>query len=259
MARDELKRVRGDLRSVAEYIDEAGRVHGRDKAFRWFIEDCYASITGRRKEDPPPADQMPMIAEAGRAYGHALEQAEPFEDLLSEVFMALAPPGNWLGQNFTPTGVCDLLAHMQCPDLIARAEQAVREGDHLVRINDPACGAGAMLLAVARRLSDRPELLAGISLSGTDLDSKAARLTAIQLAGSVLKHRLTVGEIAVIHGNTLTMESYGVAIHLAREDVADEALVLSGGLRTGETEQARPKPSQPNATKAPCGTLSAIP
>lgn len=69
-------------------------------------------------------------------------EAEPDQDFLGEMFMALELGNHWKGQFFTPYCICQMMAKMQ----IGTAEQPV-EDRGWVGINDPACGAGALLIA----------------------------------------------------------------------------------------------------------------
>lgn len=72
-------------------------------------------------------------------------EREPDQDLLGELFMALGLGNEWKGQFFTPYSVCRAMSAMTyAPDMTARIE---KQG--WVSVNDPACGAGALLLAFA--------------------------------------------------------------------------------------------------------------
>lgn len=72
-------------------------------------------------------------------------EREPDQDLLGELFMALDLSNKWKGQFFTPYSVCRAMSGMTYgDDLKARIEQR-----GWVAVNDPACGAGALLIAFA--------------------------------------------------------------------------------------------------------------
>lgn len=69
-------------------------------------------------------------------------ESNPDQDFLGELFMALELGNHWKGQFFTPYNVCRMMAEMQCRD----AKQKV-EAQGWISVNDPACGAGALLVA----------------------------------------------------------------------------------------------------------------
>ena len=72
-------------------------------------------------------------------------EREPDQDLLGELFMALGLSNKWKGQFFTPYSVCRAMSTMTYgDDFKARIEQK-----GWVAVNDPACGAGALLIAFA--------------------------------------------------------------------------------------------------------------
>ncbi len=68
----------------------------------------------------------------------------PDQDFLGELYMALELGNQHAGQFFTPYNVCKAMASMTSGDLKAQIEQ-----QHWISVNDPACGAGALLVAFA--------------------------------------------------------------------------------------------------------------
>ena len=72
-------------------------------------------------------------------------EQNPDQDMLGELFMALGLANEWKGQFFTPYDICRAMAAMyQGED---RKSQIEEKG--WVSVSDPACGAGALLLAFA--------------------------------------------------------------------------------------------------------------
>ena len=63
----------------------------------------------------------------------------PYSDLLGEYFMQEISKGH-NGQYFTPTPICEMMARMQITDADATE----------LRVADPACGSGRMLLTAAK-------------------------------------------------------------------------------------------------------------
>lgn len=69
----------------------------------------------------------------------------PDQDFLGELFMKLELGSDHKGQFFTPYNVCKMMAKISCgKDFQEKIEQ-----QGWVSVNDPACGAGALLVAFA--------------------------------------------------------------------------------------------------------------
>lgn len=106
----------------------------------------------------------------------ALER-EPEQDFLGEMFMALELGSHWKGQFFTPYSVCKAMTNITAADAKDKIAQ-----NGWISINDPACGAGATLIAARNRLE-----LDGIGgtqafFVGQDIDRTAAMMCYIQLS-----------------------------------------------------------------------------
>ena len=71
--------------------------------------------------------------------------ADPEQDFLGELFMALELGNEWRGQFFTPYHLCRAIAAIQ----ITERTKAQIAAKGWVKVNDPACGAGALLVAFA--------------------------------------------------------------------------------------------------------------
>lgn len=141
----------------------------------------------------------PTTAKCLEAYGKALEKNEPFTDILGPVYMELA--SKWkqasLGQFFTPQNVAVMMASM--------CGTAVEIPGRLTRVIDPACGSGCLLLSymqVIHRMG-RPGELKEFMFVGVDLDPVCADMTAVQVIANCNLHKLEVGELIVVRGNSL--------------------------------------------------------
>lgn len=106
-------------------------------------------------------------------------EREPEQDFLGEMFMALELGSHWKGQFFTPYSVCKMMAqvNVNIDDAKGKIEQ-----QGWISVNDPACGAGATLIAARNQLA-----LAGIGSTesyfiGQDIDRTAAMMCYIQLS-----------------------------------------------------------------------------
>jgi len=156
-----------------------------DLAQRETREARYLDIIGAYKHD-----EVHSLAKMLALVTESLERG--FHDCLGELFMALELSNHWVGQFFTPYPVASMMAQMNCanaPDLIA---------EHgFVRACEPACGAGAMVIALAETFKNQHiNYQQKLHVVATDIDATAAHMTYIQLS---LYH-----VPAVVHiGNTL--------------------------------------------------------
>ena len=74
----------------------------------------------------------------------------PDQDYLGEAYMELELNNHWTGQFFTPYNICRLMAEMTTHGVIRKIKH-----QGFVTINDPACGAGATLIAGANEVKNR--------------------------------------------------------------------------------------------------------
>jgi hypothetical protein len=156
-----------------------------------------------------------------------------FDDLLGEVFMALEFGNEYAGQFFTPMEVCRLISAATFDrDMV----QAAIDERGYVSVGEPACGAGAMVIAAAGCLAEmgidyRRHLL----VTAVDVSLSAVHMAYLQCA--------FLGIPAVIvHGNSLTLEEYSAWLtpgyvlngHATRDVRAGRERYL-----TGELQEAR--------------------
>ncbi|OZI46958.1 N-6 DNA methylase [Bordetella genomosp. 5] len=142
-------------------------------------------------------------------------QAADFGDVLGSTFMMLDMGNAGAGQFFTPYEVSRLMGDMimgSGQDLIDKAD-----AHGFVRILEPACGAGGMLIAAAQSMHEAQlNYQQCMHATAIDIDQRCVHMTFIQLA---LLHVPAV----VVHGNGLTGE--------CREQWFTPAHIL-GGWRT---------------------------
>ncbi len=116
------------------------------------------------------------------------------EDILGPVFHELELHNKYTGQFFSPQPICNAIAQMS----VGR-EQPDNDKDY-IRVLEPACGSGAMVLAAAGALQQRDDnYQQGMIAVCVDIDFKCVCMTYIQLA----LHGIPA---VVIHGNTLSAE-----------------------------------------------------
>lgn len=123
-------------------------------------------------------------------------EANPDQDFLGELFMALGLGNEWAGQFFTPYDICRAMAEITCrEELKGKIEKA-----GWVAANDPACGAGALLIALAnecRRPGMDINYQTSVLFTAQDIDFLAGCMCYIQLS-------LLGCPGYVVIGNTLT-------------------------------------------------------
>jgi type I restriction-modification system DNA methylase subunit len=152
-------------------------------------------------------DELQQLSELLAITVNALEEKE--HDFLGEVFTLGELTNSRTGQFFTPFYISHFMA-----------KAAIGEKDcqtnRVIRMIDPCCGAGGMLIAGALALKER-----GINYQqdaffmGTDIDHRCARMTFIQLS-------LLAAPAVITCGNTLSFETYWqretIGYHMAGMD-----------------------------------------
>lgn len=106
-------------------------------------------------------------------------ERDPDQDFLGELFMTLGLGNEWKGQFFTPYDVCRAMSSMTyAPDM---TEQIKKQG--WVSVNDPACGAGALLIAFANECRRRDvNYQTSVLFVAQDIDFLAGCMCYIQLS-----------------------------------------------------------------------------
>ena len=123
-----------------------------------------------------------------------ISEGEPY-DHFGQLFMALGFSEDRKGQFFTPPELAEMMARMTMTDVLKMLEQKA-----FVTVNEPACGAGSMLLASVKVLMKAGYNPANVLwIQAVDIDRVSALMCYIQLT---LWH--VPAEIIV--GNALTLE-----------------------------------------------------
>lgn len=104
--------------------------------------------------------------------------ADPEQDFLGALFMALELSNHWKGQFFTPYSLCRMMGDMQTDDL----QQMIAQRG-FVSVNDPACGAGATLIGFANAAKAKGiNYQTHVLFVAQDIDHTAAMMCYIQLS-----------------------------------------------------------------------------
>jgi len=197
-------------------------LHGKEglSADQWFellIDDVLAGF-GLLLTDIPPEPVRAVLFELAGQYAKEVIDAEPFTDLLGPVHMELVSHYHQQasGQFFTPPNICRMLAEISLADFPPDDEP------RLIRINDPAVGAGGLLLATLEVISKKhgSELLRWISLTGIDVDRRCVRMFPMQVLSNLFVHRFELGELVAYWGNTLgDPTDWTTVCHYTRRDL----------------------------------------
>ena len=128
----------------------------------------------------------------------ALEE-EP-SDLMGRTFHELELHNKWAGQFFSPYPLCRMMAAMSVQDEAALREKISARG--FVTASEPACGSGAMVIALAHAIKDLGiNYQQHLHVSAVDVDIKCVHMAYLQLS---LLHVPAI----VTHGNSITLESW---------------------------------------------------
>ena len=120
------------------------------------------------------------------------------EDMLGPVFHELELHNKYKGQFFTPQHIADLMARLSCPD----GGKGIAEERGYVSMCEPCCGAGVMLMSMAKALTEnglnyRTQLVC----TAIDIDLKCVHMAYLQSA-------LYGIPSVVIHGNSLLVQEW---------------------------------------------------
>ena len=158
MAKKVIRHIGDSQKNIIRMMDGVSTRHSKWEVWNDFIVMSAISIANTFKGPYWEEREERYRRLAGKYSGKELEtiatmfaevveamDANPDQDFLGELFMALGLGNEWAGQFFTPYDVCRVMARMSLtPDPGAEIQ---KKG--WVAVSDPACGAGALLLAFA--------------------------------------------------------------------------------------------------------------
>src|SRR5262249_46296940 len=125
----------------------------------------------------------------------ALEE-EPC-DILGRTFHDLELHNKWSGQYFSPYSLCRMMAKMTLSDEDGVRAKIAERG--FVTAQEPACGSGAMVIALAHEMREMGiNYQQHLHVTAVDVDPKCVHMAYVQFA---LLHIPAV----IIHGNTLSL------------------------------------------------------
>ncbi|WP_052742176.1 N-6 DNA methylase [Kiloniella litopenaei] len=161
------------------------------------LEADYMKVVGRYKNKEDITRMSELMAMTFLSMGQRI-------DFLGSVAGELEILNSNLGQFFTPYSVCRLMAGIN----FAGCEKIIEEKG-FITVSEPACGAGAMLLALADDLEDKGfDPMTDLWVEATDVAEMPYRMCFIQLSCRGLSGRIW-------RGNTLSMEMQENALLLS--------------------------------------------
>lgn len=135
-------------------------------------EEEYANVV--RRYTP---DETQRLAEMFALVVEALER-NPSQDFLGDLFMRFDLSNTWKGQFFTPYHLCQCMASLTAGNLKNQLQQ-----QPWLSVNDPAVGAGALLIAFAQEcLRQEVNFQTDVLFVGQDVDRTAAMMSFVQLS-----------------------------------------------------------------------------
>lgn len=194
MARNQTRNLRDERqKNLVRIFNEACYRHSRWNVWADFVEMAAISISNLVDKSNAESREKTYLSLASKYNERELECfgrmfAEivcgidecPDQDFLGELYMALELGNNHKGQFFTPYSVCRAMAAMTFTDTKDRiAEQG------WVSVNDPACGAGALLVAFAnecRRPGNDVNYQTSVLFVAQDIDLTVGCMCYIQLS-----------------------------------------------------------------------------
>ncbi|MCD8376453.1 MAG: SAM-dependent methyltransferase [Oscillospiraceae bacterium] len=169
------KRSRWDVWNDFVRLVAVSLANGMPAGRRDDRENTYKQIAGKYS-----SDELGQITKAFGAIVEGLEE-NPEQDFLGTLFVALGLSDEWKGQFFTPYDISRVMAATTIGD--SDVMKAKIEGQGFVSVNDPACGAGSLLIAFAnecRRLGINYQT--SVLFVAQDIDELAALMCYIQLS-----------------------------------------------------------------------------
>lgn len=205
------------LKAFIKAMQSLGDTYDKHRAFSDFVEMSAIAIANR---DEPAGklrderevqylraikayskDELALFAELLGITALALQPSAKHCDFLGEVFMALEIANKNNGQFFTPYSLCALMAGLTIPKESLASNIA---SNGYVTILDPACGAGATLIATAHRINEAGfDARQHVFMTAQDIDLRSVHMCFIQLALLGVPAR-------VIHGDSIANTSYSV-------------------------------------------------
>lgn len=199
-------------KDLVKLITELSHRHSTWQVFADFVEMSalsFSNAVDRAQYEPREArymdivkrykaDEVKRLPEMLGVLTLALE--DEITDVLGRTYHELELHNKWAGQYFTPYELCRMMAKMTLGEDHVR-EIIERRG--FITAQEPACGSGAMVIALAQEMRDMGiNYQQHLHVTAIDVDAKCVHMAYAQFA---LLHIPAV----IVHGNTLSLEEWG--------------------------------------------------
>lgn len=197
-------------------------------------EAQYLKITDRYNEKE--------IHEFPKLFGLVVAGLEGLEsDFLGELYMAMELSNDHQGQFFTPFALSELCADMASIDI----EHSINKRGYFT-MNDPACGSGGMIIALARSMRSRKlNYQSQLFVIAQDISAVAAYMAYIQLsllyipAEVRMENTLSLQTYDVFHTPAYILGLWKYRLHGNEKENTEEAGEKDDGQEEGGEEESR--------------------
>ena len=193
MARNKTRHLTARQQTLAKLFDIACYRNNRGMVWSDFVVMAAISISNAVDKDQAEEREKLYLQLAGkynekeleamtRMFGEIVEGVEedPDQDFLGELFMSLELSNSFAGQFFTPYSLCRMMASM---NIGADGLKAEIERNGWISVLDPACGAGALLVAFANECRQQSlNYQTSVLFAAQDIDPTVAAMCYIQLS-----------------------------------------------------------------------------
>lgn len=209
--RNPLAHASDPLKACADLIRQMSHRHSTSQVFRDFVMMAATSLANAVEPKDSDRWQKREAIYLAAVKRYSRDELEVFArmlarvvegleagpcDFLGELFMGLSLGNEFAGQFFTPFEVSKLMARM----LVGSTPPGEIQSRGFQTLNEPACGAGGMVLAYAEALREAGyNYQQQLHVTAQDIDLTAVQMCYVQLA---LCHIPAI----VIHGNSLAVE-----------------------------------------------------
>lgn len=136
--------------------------------------------SNREKEYAHCSERLGGLDKPAKCFAIVVEALErnPEQDFLGELYMELELGNHWKGQFFTPYNICKMMSEITVGDVDRQIEEK-----GYISICDPACGAGATLIAAVNSMRNAKRNFQNhVLFVGQDIDRIVGMMCYIQLS-----------------------------------------------------------------------------
>lgn len=197
--------------SITKMIEGMAHRHSTWQLFSDFVEMAAISISNAvdiAQRESREARYMEIVKRYERDEVNKFPQLlgaltlalnDGFDDVLGRSFHQLNLQNKWTGQCFSPYPLCKMMALMTVDDTDPKT--IIEERGYLTAM-EPACGSGAMVIALADALKDGGiNYQQHLHVTAIDVDLKCVHMAYLQFS---LLHIPAV----IVHGNALSLEEW---------------------------------------------------